>query len=116
MVVPDGTPPQHFLAFGQKRRPLRRVVHGTAQGARDLWPAELRSSFPADRQRLSQHFGSFRALAGVKENTSLHFESLRLEAPRAELSGKLHRTSQVVPYRAELARLMAGEGTQRFGQ
>src|SRR6266478_1030003 len=109
MVVPDGTPPQHFLAFGQKRRPLRRVVHGTAQGAGDFWPAELRSSFPADRQRLSQHFGSFRTSAGVNENASLHFESLRLEPPRAELSGKLHRSSQVVPHRVEVAKLIAGE-------
>src|SRR5207253_200622 len=87
-----------------------------AQGAGDLWSAELRSSFPADRQRLSQHFGGFRASAGVKENASLHFESLRLEPPRAELPGKLHGSFQVVPHRVKVAKLIAGEGAHRFAE
>ncbi len=107
---------KHFLAFCKQRRALRGVGHGTAQGAGDLWPAELRSCFSANRQRLSQHFRSFRASAGVKQNPSLHFKSLRLEPPRAKLSGKPHRSIQVALHQIEVAMLIAGERTHGLAQ
>jgi Resolvase, N terminal domain/AI-2E family transporter len=61
--MPDRTSAKHFFAFSQECGPLSRIVHGAAQGAGDLWPAELRSCFSADRQRLLQYFGSFRTSA-----------------------------------------------------
>src|SRR5580704_1685889 len=112
----DSASAKHFLAFGKQRRALRRVGHGTAQGAGDLWPAELRSCFSANRQRLSQHFGSFCASAGVKQNPSLHFEPLRLEPPRAKLSGKPHRSIQVALHQIEVAVLIASEHAHGFAQ
>ena len=75
-------------------------------------PSELHSCFSADRQRLSQHFGSFRASAGVKQNPSLQFEYSRLEPPRAKLSGKPHHSIQVALHQIEVAVLIAGERTQ----
>ena len=92
------------------------VGDGTAQGAGDLWPAELRSSFSANRQRLSQHFGGFRASASIKQNPSLQFESLRLEAPCAKLPGKTQRSIQVALHQIEVAVLIAGEHTQGFAE
>ena len=112
----DRTSAKHFLAFSQECGPLSRIVHGAAQGAGDLWPAELRSCFSADRQRLSQHFGSFGASAGVKQNSSLHFESLRLESPRAKLSSKPHRSVQVALHQIEVAVLVASEHAHGFAQ
>src|SRR3984893_16689441 len=114
--MPDSASAKHVLAFGKQRRALRRVGHGTAQGAGDLWPAELRSSFSANRQRLSQHFGSFRASASVKQNPSLQFKSLRLEPARTKLSGKPHRSIQVALHQIEVAVLIAGERTHGVAQ
>ena len=112
--MPDSASAKHLLAFGKQRRALRPVGDGTAQRAGDLWPAELRSCFSANRQRLSQHFGSFGASAGIKQNPRPHFESLCLEAPRAKLSGKTQRSIQVALHQIEVAVLIAGEHTQGF--
>ena len=46
----------------------------------------------------------------------MHFKSLRLEPPRAELSGKPHRSFQVALHQVEVAKLIAGEGAHRFAQ
>ena len=112
--MPDRSSAKHFLAFSQECGALRRIVLGTAQGADDLWPAELRSCFSADRQRLSQHFGSFRASPGVKQNPSLHFETCRLESPCAKLSDKPHHSAQVALHQIEVAVLIASEHAQGF--
>src|SRR5262245_10937312 len=106
--MPDRSSTKHFLAFSQECGALRRIVLGTTQGADDLWRAELHSCFSADRQRLSQHFGSCRASAGVKQNPSLQFEYSRLEPPRAKLPGKSHRSAQVALHQIEVAVLIAG--------
>jgi hypothetical protein len=63
-----------------------------------------------------QHFGSFRTSAGVKQNPSLHFESLRLKSPRAKLSGKPHRLAQVALHQIEVAVLIASEHAHGFAQ
>ena len=46
----------------------------------------------------------------------MHFESLRLESPRAKLSGKPHRSVQVALHQLEVAVFIASEHAHGFAQ
>src|SRR5262249_20544009 len=113
--MPDRSSAKYFLALSQECGAFHRIVLGTAQGADDNWPVELHSCFSADRQRLSQHAGSFRASADVKQNPSSLSEYSRLEPPRAKLSDKPHLSIMVALHQIEVAEFIAGVRTQSLG-
>src|SRR5580704_449990 len=84
VVMPDRTSVKHFLAFSQQCGPLSRIVHGAAQGARDLWPAELRSCFSSAAPASSAR--SRCCACSVRSWSANHFAARKCSSRRRDRS------------------------------